>query len=91
MFAHAPDSEKYAPEYDLFIAGHSHGGQIKLPFLKPTWLPYGSSKFWRGEYQNLDDSMVYITRGIGTSVLSLRFNSVPEITICKFSKKNVEK
>lgn len=91
VFAHAPDSADKIKGYDFFIAGHSHGGQVKLPFIKPFVLPVGAKKYWGGMCENSDGSKLYVTRGIGTSIYPLRFNSVPEITICKFSKKGVEK
>ena len=93
VFAHAPDSLEYVSGSDFFTAGHSHGGQVRIPFLKPSWLPFGAQKlgYWRGMYQNDDGSKVYVTRGTGTSLYTLRLFNVPEITICKFSKKSVEK
>lgn len=91
VFAHAPDSVLSVPQYDFYAAGHAHGGQVKLPFIKPFALPAGTDTGWGGMEKNPDGSLRYITRGIGTSILPFRFNAVPEITICKFSIKTVEK
>lgn len=89
--AHAPASIEYIDGFDFFIAGHTHGGQIRPPFIKPVWLPSGSMGYCGGLYENERGGTMYVSRGIGTSVINMRFNSVPEITICKFSKKTVEK
>lgn len=91
VLAHAPASAALVEGFDFLIAGHTHGGQVKLPFIEPFWLPVGSGGYCRGQYQSEDGQSVYVSRGIGTSVINMRFNSVPEITICKFSKKTVEK
>lgn len=90
VFAHAPDSVRSVPQYDFYAAGHAHGGQVKVPFVKPFALPAGTDTGWGGMEINTDGSLRYITRGIGTSILPFRFNAVPEITICKFSIKTVE-
>ena len=91
IFAHAPDSVLNVESYDFYVAGHSHGGQVKVPFLRPFILPRGTETGWGGLEKNTDGTVKYITRGIGTSILPYRFGAVPEITICKFSNKTVEK
>ncbi len=88
--AHVPASVENIENYDLFAAGHTHGGQVRLPFVKPFWTPKGTLEYYGGMYENKDGSMIYISRGMGTSIFTVRFGAVPEITICKFSKKTVE-
>lgn len=88
--AHVPASVKTIENHDIFVAGHTHGGQVRLPFVDPVWTPKGSLEYYGGMYENADDGRVYVSRGIGTSMMTVRFNAVPEITICKFSKKTVE-
>ncbi|MBR5265139.1 MAG: metallophosphoesterase [Clostridia bacterium] len=83
--AHVPASVENVENYDIFVAGHSHGGQVKIPFVEPFWVPNGTLNYYGGEYEQEDGSLIYINRGIGTSVLTVRFGAVPEITICKFS------
>lgn len=89
--AHAPDTIATLSGYDFFVAGHSHGGQVTLPFIKPFILPEGAKLYSRGLYKNEGEGPIFVTRGIGTSIYSARLFSVPEIVICKFSKKTVEK
>ena len=89
-FAHVPASVENIENYDIFIAGHSHGGQVRLPFVEPFWVPAGTLEYYGGMYENKDNSKIYVSRGIGTSIMNVRFGAAPEITICKFSKKTVE-
>lgn len=65
---------------ELLLAGHTHGGQIRIPGLKPlitnTYL--GDLGFYEG-YHVINGIPLYINRGIGESLLPLRFNVPPEI------------
>ena len=65
---------------DLALAGHSHGGQIRIPFLRPVLLPAGCNGYYEGWYER-DGARMYVSRGIGTSILNARFNCRPEIAI----------
>lgn len=62
----------------LILAGHTHGGQVRLPFVPPFWLPEGSGNYVSGWY-DLPDAKLFVSRGIGTSILPVRFFSRPEI------------
>jgi predicted MPP superfamily phosphohydrolase len=80
---HSPDYfSEHAEAFDLALAGHTHGGQIRLPFFPPLWLPRGSGPYVKGWYtaQN-SDSKMYVSRGIGNSILELRFFCRPELPI----------
>ncbi len=77
---HAPAYfDHIAGRVNLCLAGHTHGGQVRLPFLYPFWLPKGSGGFLEGWY-DLRGSKMYVSRGLGTSVIPVRFGSRPEIT-----------
>lgn len=65
---------------DLALAGHSHGGQVRFPFLGSLWLPKGSLEFDAGWFKS-KNSKLYVTRGIGNSILPIRFNCRPELSI----------
>jgi uncharacterized protein len=69
-----------APLIDLMLAGHSHGGQIRLPFLGPLVLPPMGEKYPEGYYR-FNQMQLYVNRGIGTVGLPLRLNCPPEITV----------
>lgn len=88
--AHVPASVEMIENSDFFAAGHTHGGQVRMPFIKPFWTPKGTLEYYGGMYDNPDGGKIYVSRGVGTSIMTVRFNAVPEITICKFSKKTVE-
>jgi len=65
---------------DLMLSGHSHGGQIRLPFLRPLVLPPMGEKYPMGHYQ-FRQMQLYVNRGIGTVGLPLRLNCPPEVTV----------
>ena len=62
------------------LAGHTHGGQCKPPFLAPPLLPVKNKAYTAGAF-NLDDGRrLYINRALGCS-WPVRFNVRPEITV----------
>jgi len=63
---------------DLMFSGHTHGGQVKIRNEDKRILP--RRKFASGLYRR-KDTQVYITRGIGTVVLPVRFGCPPEISL----------
>lgn len=82
MLAHEPDfaDETAATgKFDLQLSGHSHGGQIKIPFMKRVTPPLGH-KYPIGQYQ-VGDLIQYTSRGVGVTALQMRFNCRPEITV----------
>jgi len=72
--------EKVAGRCDLALAGHTHGGQVRLPLVGPLWLPPFSGQYVAGWFERQGTRM-YVSRGVGTSVLDVRFLSRPEISI----------
>lgn len=74
---------------DLILSGHTHGGQVKFPFIRPFWNP----TIYRGKYNRglfkIKDYFLYVNRGIGTDILPIRFNSSPEITLITLKKSNL--
>lgn len=67
---------------DLCLAGHTHAGQITL-FGHAFWRPPGSGAFTAGEYATTNCPL-YVTSGIGTSMIPARFGARPEIAIFEF-------
>lgn len=65
---------------NLSLAGHTHGGQVRIPFLSPFWLPPGSGPYVAGWYQK-HQSQMYVSQGIGTSIYPIRFFCRPEIAM----------
>jgi predicted MPP superfamily phosphohydrolase len=62
------------------LAGHTHGGQCKPPFLPPPLLPVNNRRYTAGEFALAGGRRLYISRGIG-HLLTVRFNVRPEITV----------
>ncbi len=62
------------------LSGHTHGGQVKPPFLKPPLLPVKNPAYSQGEIDLEDGRKLYINRALG-HLHQVRFNVRPEITI----------
>jgi hypothetical protein len=65
---------------DLVLGGHTHGGQARIPFDGPIILPPGDGGYDRGWYEK-KGTRVFITRGVGMSVLPARFWCRPEVAL----------
>ena len=62
------------------LAGHTHGGQCKPPFLPPPLLPVRNRRYTQGEFDLGDGRRLYVNRGLG-HLLKVRFNVRPEVTV----------
>ncbi len=71
--------------FKLALTGHTHGGQVRLPFLPPFWLPEGSGRFVAGWYSK-DNGKMYVSRGLGNSILDIRFLCRPELPIIEIAR-----
>lgn len=89
ILSHEPDVADSFLEYnaDLFIAGHSHGGQVNLPFINYT--PPLAQKYKRGLYaiDNYRQTKIYVNVGLGTSQIPMRFMATPELTVFTLRNK----
>jgi len=83
LLAHEPDFADYAigRQIDLILSGHTHGGQIRLPFLPPLLLPQMGTKYVEGLFRLRDGMQLYVNRGIGAVNLPFRFRCPPEISV----------
>ncbi|MEM9160196.1 MAG: metallophosphoesterase [Verrucomicrobiota bacterium] len=66
--------------FDLALAGHSHGGQIRLPGIGALWLPYGVAGYDRGLFET-NVGPLYVNVGVGTLKIPVRFLCRPELTV----------
>jgi predicted MPP superfamily phosphohydrolase len=83
LLAHEPDYADISAEtrrFDLQISGHSHGGQVVIPFVGPLVVPSYGRKYPLGQYQ-VGEMIQYTNRGVGTISPAIRFNCRPEITV----------
>ena len=82
---------------DLILSGHTHGGQIRFPFIGMLWTHMHSNKklndglFMPEDLKHVlktdaGSSILYVSRGIGTSRIHLRFLCTPEITYITLRK-----
>ena len=81
VMTHNPDSVYHFPnsKSDLVITGHTHGGQIKIPFLYKLFLP-SEYKYESGFYE-ANGMKVFVTSGIGSTGIPFRFLVPPELDI----------
>ncbi|WP_171655544.1 metallophosphoesterase [Paenibacillus foliorum] len=84
FLAHEPDIAEVSCTYNISaqFSGHSHGGQIRLPFYGPLISNKMAEQYEDGLYVVGENKMpLYVNRGIGTTNLPIRFFCRPEITV----------
>ena len=82
MLVHEPDYADYVAmtgRVDLQLSGHTHGGQVRMPFTGANVLPALGRKYDMGLY-SIDDLILYVNRGLGMMKPAIRFRCTPEIT-----------
>jgi predicted MPP superfamily phosphohydrolase len=82
LMAHEPDILPEVARFnvDLMLSGHTHGGQVRFPFLPPFHLPEFGQRYVEGWFR-LGATQMYVNRGIGAVGLPFRFRCPPEITV----------
>jgi uncharacterized protein len=87
LMAHEPDYADYVAGYpvDLQLSGHTHGGQVRIPFMRPLYLPALAKKYVWGVFK-IRELMLYTNAGIGTVDVPIRWNCPPEITFITVRK-----
>ena len=82
FMAHEPDilpAVARTNQVDLMLSGHTHGGQVRLPFLPPLILPPLGKHYVEGHFR-MGRTQLYVNRGIGAVGLPFRFRCPSEIT-----------
>ena len=86
LITHQPDTAELesltrhgAPRIDLMLCGHTHGGQVRLPFLGTPFIPSRHGAKYAGGLVQGPAFPVLVSRGVGMSLLPLRFNVPPEV------------
>ena len=89
LMVHEPDYADYVAEYpvDLQLSGHTHGGQVRIPFLPPLYLPPLAEKYISGLFQ-IRALTLYTTPGIGTVDLPVRWNCPAEVTFITLTRSS---
>jgi predicted MPP superfamily phosphohydrolase len=83
LLAHEPDFAKKSSKtgrFDLQLSGHTHGGQIRFPLIRPPILPPWGREYYWGFYQ-VQNMYLYTNRGLGMTGVHFRFGARPEITV----------
>ncbi len=76
----AADGDVWEGYQGWILCGHTHGGQVKLPFFPPPIVPVTNRRYIAGEVDLFDGRKLYINRGLG-HLRQVRFNVRPEITV----------
>ena len=86
VLMHEPDAADWLPldGRTLQLSGHTHGGQVRLPFVGALLLPYLGRKYDAGLYR-VKGGWVYTNRGVGVITPPVRFNCRPEVTIIELA------
>lgn len=91
LLSHAPDLADIASTYPIHwqLSGHSHGGQVKIPFFGALVTPPFARKYTEGLYTVGEKNRLnlYVNRGLGTTRLPFRFMAKPEITLFVLKKE----
>lgn len=89
LLSHRPEAfrEYVLCGVDLAMCGHAHGGQFRLPFIGGLFAPGQGffPEYDAGVYEDGGTSMV-VSRGLGNSVIPVRFNNRPEVVLITLSK-----
>lgn len=91
VLSHDPDYfEELKLPYEFMLAGHTHGGQIQLPWIGALIVPskYGT-KYASGFFED-GGRKLFVTRGTGTSIIKARFLCPPEIAVITIRKDPAE-
>lgn len=72
---------------NLILAGHSHDGQVKLPFLEKLYNIKGASIYYANYYQK-DSTNIYISSGLGVSSYTFRLFNPPSINFYRINKES---
>ena len=82
LLAHDPDLFPHVPaRVALTLAGHTHGGQVDVPVLRRLVVPSGHGVRYLGGHVEEEGRQLFISTGVGTAGLPLRFRRPPEVVI----------
>jgi predicted MPP superfamily phosphohydrolase len=73
-------AKQFDEKFDLMLAGHSHGGQVRIPFYGSVIVPFAVDEYDLGLFQTKAGPL-YVNAGIGWYPYPIRFNCRPEITV----------
>jgi predicted MPP superfamily phosphohydrolase len=82
LLSHNPDSvdQAFHSKVSFVLSGHTHGGQVKVPFYGAPVLPVRNKQYTSGVITT-PKTQLFISRGIGWAIVPVRFNCFPEIAL----------
>ena len=82
LLLHEPDAidDLSVNPFNLVLAGHSHAGQIKLPFIGAVVLPEGAQKYYDSHYK-VENAHLYVSNGLGVSNYNFRLFNTPSYSV----------
>lgn len=82
LMIHNPDTKEAVrdDDWDLLVAGHTHGGQVNLPFVEANWIQVRDKRFVSGLYEYAGRPM-HINPGVGHSQRRARLGRRPEVSV----------
>jgi predicted MPP superfamily phosphohydrolase len=84
VLAHQPDLFPYVPaRAALTVSGHNHGGQVDIPWLRSRVIPSRHGDRYKAGHIVEHGRHLFVSRGIGTSRLPLRFRARPEVPVLR--------
>ena len=88
LLLHEPDfiDEIDYNKFDLVLSGHSHNGQVRVPFIGALYTPIGAKKYY-DEYYRIDNTDLYISSGVGTTLLGVRLFNRPSFNFYRITTK----
>ena len=89
VLVHEPDiSSKIVKDYsvNLILAGHSHNGQVRLPIIGPIYTPPHAKKYY-DNYYDINGTSLYVSSGIGVSMVNYRLWNHPSINFYRLNKE----
>jgi predicted MPP superfamily phosphohydrolase len=95
LLSHNPDVNEditvIRKRIDLVVSGHTHGGQIVLPFLGAPYLPSPFGQKYRAGLVRDGNRQTYVGRGLGVFFAPIRLNCPPEVAVLTLREKPQEK
>ena len=87
LLLHEPDAidDLSVNPFDLILAGHSHAGQVKLPFIGAVILPEGAQKYYDSHYK-IKNADLYVSNGLGVSNYNFRLFNTPSYSVYRLVK-----
>ena len=88
LIMHEPDyiNDIEYENFDLVLAGHSHNGQVRIPFIGAIVLPPHAEEYY-DEYYKIQNTDLYISSGIGTSTIKFRLFNRPSFNLYRIVDK----